>query len=313
MIIKRIFHHWPRFIIILIIYSTLTLQCGGRKERPHIRNLSNEQVSSEELSSNDDLSWDNYMADYIDEYFGHPDDPDYPSGFLGPSDEIIESSDPREVLALINEGLSFAKSRVKEEPRFLFAIGRAAYLFNYPQQAKAWLTEAANNGSAPAKAYLGFMAYESEDIPGAGAYLKRAMDEGFKNQATEGVYLACNFIAGKEDFERPDLINALYHGDFASLKNDSQASFYISKMHATLWEYDILWVAEDSNILLELDPKLNKKAQNILERVFGNSVSEIALPEAVKDARSLAILYNYNPVAFRKIYSGMREFMKDKL
>lgn len=260
---------------------------------------------------NEELSREEYLANLIDEYAGHPNDPSYPTDLIGPSDEVISQTNSREILTLMNECKKFAFDTVSNEPRFLFALGRAAYIHDYVEIANDWLQLAADNGSAGAKAYLGFMAYDKDDVAEANRYLTQAIKEGFINNSVKEVHRACNFTATDFGFEKPNIINALYNKDWSSLESIAFSSNYILKIHTTLWETDILWLAEDPNFLMELDADLSKKLQSILEK-WQKIITDVTLQDAIKDARRLALLYNSNPVAFRRIYSGMKEYMSNK-
>lgn len=306
--LKNIYFH--KIFIILFLLS-----CGPKsiKEVSFSDDYPEKQVANQENNPPEELPFEEYISAYIDEYAGHPNDPDYPSGYIGPTDEVIEQTNAREILDLINSGLDFAKEEVSNEPRFLFALGRAAYLHGYREEAKEWLMEAAENGSAPAYAYLGFILYEDENIDLASDYLKRAIAGGFSNEVVQEVYRACNFDARSEGFERHSVVNALYMGNFSILNSEELIYNYILKIHGSLWEYDILWVAESPEILLELDPRLSLKTQNILGKFGLNTLTDSTLPTAIKDARRLALLYNKNPVAFRKIYRGMVKYLEGKI
>ena len=302
---------------------------------------------------------DTALAEMIDALAGHPDDPQLPKSALGASDEVLLATDPREIADLLQVALPFAQDRAKS-PRFLFALGRAALAHGYDQRGKELLVAASERGSAAASAYLGYVAEADEDYSQAANYLRQAIDAGFNSQIARetlgllpsgGAQTARFSLHG---FNRPGLIEALYNGDVQVVESEGlMGAKYVGGIHATLWQSDILFLAEDPAILLELDPhfgltlglKMASSSETMEQTVelgfksmFGplmamaearnkgggvtdelsammttasKTIEPFALVElqAVQDARRLAILYNTNSEAFRKIYSGMRTFV----
>lgn len=267
-------------------------------------NSKDEFLDSEILLSDDDI------GSSIDYYAGHPADPQLPENVIGATDDVLEATEPRELADIIAQGIDFALDEVDNEPRYLFALGRAAYVLGYYKKAEEWLSLAADNGSAASKAYLGYLEfYENEDILKAKTLLEEAEKGGFKTEHTKEVYEACNFDPKKMEFNRSDLISAFYNKDWNTLDvSQLRVIAYIGKVHNTLWGNDILWLAEEkTEILMELDPALSASLTGLL---FGNNESDVLLSAAVQDARRLALLYKTNPIAFRRIYSGMAEYFK---
>ncbi len=307
-------------ILFTFVYSSLILlnNCDSesRSSRMSSTNSTNEIDNEfDNFNTDFDALTDSELAEMIDYYAGHPSDPHLPYGVLGASDEVIEATDPRELADLIIEGKDFALKEVKRNPRYLFSLGRIAYFLNYDKKANKWLSLAADNGSPAANAYLGYMAYYNDNNPKkALTYLNKALSSKYDDSELREILGYCNFNAEDEGFNNKGVISALYNRNWSFIDRDEKNKFYLAKIHETLWSNDILWLADDSKILLELDPSLSKTKESWLERGVsffgGKSALDAMQSVAIQDAKRLAILYNTNPTAFKHIYSGISQYMK---
>lgn len=205
------------------------------------------------------------MAELIDALAGHPDDPHLPKSSLGASDEVLYATDPREIADLIQVALPFAEERASN-PRFLFALGRAAIAHGYERRGKEMLMSASERGSVAALAYLGYLAEADGDRETATVSLSRAIESGFDSpDARETLaMLAGQAGAGTDgqfsalEFNQPKWMQALHDGDPRPLEAEGLiGQMYAGGLHNTLWASDILFLAEDPAILLELDANLS--------------------------------------------------------
>ena len=293
--------------LVFFFFGSVFYSCGNR-------DYSNDAYEDELYETEDYASEADDIGSIIDYYAGHPNDPDLPEYIIGATDEVIEATNLREMVDVIDQGIEFALDEVENEPRYLFALGRAAYLIGYDIKSRKWLEEAAANGSAAANAYLGYISfYEDEDINEASQRLKDAISGGFQDEELEVVYAACNFDPMGSKFNRRSIINALYHKDWNFLQSDPETVPYIIKIHNTLWSNDILWIVDNPKILLELDAEVSQSSGSILERMAGTyagNLSNAVQSDYIQDAKRLALMYNTNPIAFRRIYSGIKQYAK---
>ncbi len=302
--------------------STLFLFCNCDSRTRQSRSSNTPPTNEVEMEFDDfDTDFealnDTEIGEMIDYYAGHPSDPQLPNDVMGATDEVIEATAPRELADLIIEGKDFALKEVKRNPRYLFSLGRLAYFLNYEKKAKQWLTLAAENDSPAANAYLGYLIYYNENDPKkASTYLAKALNNKFEDSELKDILELCNFDPRKENFNNKDIINALYNRDWSFIDKDEKNKFYLAKIHETLWSNDILWLADDSKILLELDPSLAKTKESWVDRgasFFGaKGAIDAWQSSAIQDAKRLAILHNNNPAAFKRIYSGISTYMSNK-
>ncbi len=285
------------------------------------------------------------VAAIIDDYAGHPDDPQLPSGTVGASDDALAATNSREIAELLRDYVAFARER-SDTPRFLFALGRAALFHGYERLGHELLSEAADKGSGGASAYLGLQAEADREYEIAREHLQTALARGFDATVVRETLAAladAGFDPGR--FNRPDLIKALHEANFAALKQDMKVSWlYIGALHNTLWNDTILFLVDAPDILLELDPAVSAEAgfvskkaeapiewaksvdlarrwlQDNFQSGQSSEVLEIAdeetrelailLDQAVQDGRRLAMLYETAPGDFRKVYRGIRAFLE---
>lgn len=295
----------PKIVLILIL-TVLLFNCNKSKS---IKSVGNVGVSTS--SENTDIGF------LIDHYMGHPNDTQLSLDVLGVTDEVLEASDPRELANIIEQGMFFAIDEVEQDPHYLFGLARAAYFLDYGTKAVEWLKTASENGSAAAQAYLGYIAYyEEENLEKAIEHLNLAANGGFKDPQVDEVLALCNYNPINEKFNKGDIITALFDKNWSYVDSNEEHEFYLAKVHETLWNNDILWLAEDPEILLELNPELSKTSAAWIERFFGffglKSGADALQTAAIQDAKRLAILYNTNPIAFRKIYNGISEYALHK-
>jgi len=227
-------------------------------------------VAAESLS-------DEELANLIDDMAGHPDDPQLPNDTLGASDNVLSATDPREIAQLLKLAQPYAKAN-SNKPRFLFALGRAALMHGYDKLGVELLETAARNNSGAAYAYLGFLAENNDEVDQAIAHLRKALTLGFDSAAVHDSlsYLSDDDLEDEEspdlveptehfdpgEFNQPAIISALYSQDTQRLKSEGgmHVLLYISTIHNTLWQDNILFITESPELLLELDPTIATRA-----------------------------------------------------
>lgn len=324
-----------------------------------------EQQGSEEPLSDEDLLGLAMQA--IDEVAAHPADPRNPAGNMGLSDEELAEVDLEEIKGLMELALPFVDEGL--EARHIFALGRAAWLHNDDELAADLLTLASEKGSPAAQAYLARM---DDDLDREIALLQSAVKGGFtpaqawldEALAAQGA-AAHNVIAQHASstfdpsrFNRPDLIDAFYRNDTHALNNELlETMTYVSAVHSFFSDTSgVLFVTNNRDIILEIDPNLSYMAQRKLlgtekgrnqtisagmqsmlapfqaiadTRRAGGSINdevgamynaildtptvrlERIQQQATQDAQRLAILYDSDPDAFRKVYAGLRSFVME--
>lgn len=324
-------------IIILTLAAIISLYLVATKDNQG-------QKSSATFSKNvveNFLLDDQSIIDLIDEMAGLPSDPDLPGNVLGASDLVLESTNPRELADLITMGLNLAKKNVNHSPRSLLYLGRVGYYLGYPQSIN-WVRNAAKNGSKSAIAYLGYIYYDKDEYEKSKQWLVKAINLDYSDEGQVQTLLdelnSTNITDNDwfNQFNRPDIIKALYDTDFGLLSDWTMTSYYIGAIQNTLWESEILFLVNDVNFILELDPSISaklglvsKKTKDLgivsagkLGSMFGeflgyhaDELEQISLitDQATQDARRLALLYEDNPEAFRKIYQSMSTYSKNAL
>ena len=278
-----------------------------------------------ELPLENDMELD--IETFIDLYAGHPYDETLPDEFYGVSDEEMEETHPRNIRRLFNEGSEYALKQLSE-PRLLFAVGRAAYFYDH-EQTQSWLQLAADNGSVGAKAYLAYHNFDNGEVQKALSLMREAKNQGFFDpELSSLIELAEKSVFDPDKFNQPTFIEALYRGDPETLKSKNlMRNLYVGALHNALWSSDILFVAENPELLLELDPIFSvaegRQADNAITNQLKELVQMVAtflglassgeldlsqvaiLEQALQDARRLALLYDNNPKALKKVYAGM--------
>lgn len=270
------------------------------------------------------------IISFIDEYGGHPSDSTLPENALGATDIVLQSTNPRELADVLKLGLEVAKKNAKQMPRLQFALGRIAYELGYDKRAVELFEESARNGSAPANYYLGYI-YINEGRESEGREkIKFAAANKFGDyNSDDGTEL---FPYTFYDFNIPDYVEALYNNDLEFLLQEQHrvlASYYIGTIQNTLWETDILFLVENADFILNLDPivsvnlgfisneaKSFKWLPILRDFLKGSGESDrisLITDQAVQDARRLAIMYGQNPEAFNQIYATIVKFSKQPL
>ncbi len=268
----------------------------------------------------------------IDESLGYPGDKRLPKSNLGANDIVLQSMNPSEIYTLINIGLPIARKKVQQSPRYLFYLGRGATFIGY-NEGIDWVASAAKHGSEAAMGFLGYYYLEIDQPAEGKKWLQKALQKGFTDDGLVKEILN-EMNASKssnlfEGFNRVDIIQSLYDGDFATLKrNKVITGYYVGVIQNTLNETDILFIVDDPSFLLELDPSIStklgvisKKAQSfgavsvgkaggIISDFLGiksDQLKESVLitDQAIQDARRLATIYNSDQEFFRKVYSSM--------
>jgi hypothetical protein len=302
------------------------------RERPG--NRRNASSSDSYIQVDDNISFnDSEILELIDQYGGHPNDPSLPDNMLGATDMVLSSTNPRELADIITLGEDIAKSEIRRNPRFLFALARIALELGYYEKGAAWIDIAAQNGSIPALAYQGYFEFSDGNLEIAISKINEAKDSGFYESIMDEIDLQSDFsINDFSFFNRPDIIKALYEQDIGYLnQNKIIASYYIGTIQNTLWETDILFLVENTNFVLELDPEVSvklgfpsKKAKEFgfvsaskwlsyFSDYFNNrnlDVNEVSLitEQAIQDARRIALIYDTDPEFFTKVYNSVKKF-----
>ena len=287
------------------------------------------------------------IGDFIDQQAGHPSDPTLPRRVSGVTDEELVAADESVYERLFSEGIDFA-NRNMNEPRYLFAIGRAGYVYGH-DSTEAWLSRAADAGSAGAKVDYGYALFYDGAGEEAATLIQEGMSLNFNEEGLgEFVDHIRESIFRPEAYNRPGLIEALYTGK--GISRTLVNTLYIGTIQNTLWSSEIIFLTETPDIFLELDAELSAregvKAQNSkveiykeniqlisqfleglpfeglvrraagrLSSVLGGEIREEDLSiieEGTQDGRRLAVLYLNNPGAFRKIYDGMIAYSQKK-
>lgn len=215
---------------------------------------------------------------YLEDTAAHPGDPQNPSGVEGVSDEEIANMEFEEVQELFELTLPYAEEEV-DQPRYLFALGRAAYLHDDDEYAKELLKKAESRGSAAASAYLARMMDES-DLPAMAMQLRKAVNGGFE-PAEPWLAEIESSIAEQEEaqrraafdfnrFNRPDLIKGFYTNDLSNVSTTAfQTLAYVSAFQELIMDQSaVLFITDDRSILAEPDPNL---ATIISRKAMSNS------------------------------------------
>lgn len=222
---------------------------------------------------------------YLEDSAAHPGDPQNPRGVEGVSDENIANMDFEDVKNLFALTLSYAEKEVTQ-PRYLFALGRAAYLHDDEDSAKKLLKKAESRGSAAASAYIAKMMNDS-DLPGMATQFRKAVNGGFE-PAKPWLAETESLIAEQKEarrraeaprqteaprqsaaprqtafdfsrFNRPDLIKGFYTNDLSNISTTPlQTLAYVSSIQEFLMDHTaVLFITEDRMILSEPDPNLS--------------------------------------------------------
>lgn len=287
------------FPICLMVMSSLMTACNQSES------FSFESDDAEEYSYGFDEPIQ--IGTFIDLYAGHPYDQDLPDEVYGVIDEELEDIHPKDFQRLLDEGLNFALENLGE-PRYLFAISRAAYFFDHPRTEEL-LKGAIKAGSLPASAYMGYYLFNEGFIEEGLTSMTYAWDSGFKDPILRStIELANESVFDPSLFNRPEFILALYNQDIAVLKRAGiDGGHYIGAMQNVLWQSDILFLVDDPNILLDLSPAVSVKEGYLVRKAQNSWLGGVFLiaEQGVQDARRLAMLYENNPKDFRRVYNGM--------
>ncbi|MEM7262571.1 MAG: hypothetical protein AAF488_11320 [Planctomycetota bacterium] len=229
----------------------------------------------------------------IDRVAGHPDDPALPFGTLGSSDEVLRSIPSVDIQEFLEDPyvVDFVNRR-RDEPRFTFAIGRAAMFHGYLTHARRHLEEAAERGSGPAAAYLADPAF-TPDPTEAERLLEKALALGFEPAASLLEELRAEAAAEDavediaadslpaphklefdlEVFQRSDLIGALHRGDVAALDQFGVRNtvIYLSSMQKAL---------VDPSVLIHLDPAVAPTYRRLLDPTLSSKLAMLAYSDS---------------------------------
>lgn len=267
------------------------------------------------------------IDEFLDEYAGHPEDPDLPLDYIGSTDDELIEFYEEDITRILTEGAQFALNNL-ETPRYLFEVARVAYLFDH-SRATEWLKTASNKGSAGARAYLAYQLFDDGEIATSITEMKHAYNDGFDFVGYE------DFIALAEEsmflptkFNQPKLIEALYNNNQTELKRYwPLTEFYVGAIQNALWSSEVLFMVDDPKILLELSPEITareglaasgrittsvKEAIQVVANLFNLEADAVSIIEqGTQDGRRMAFLYESNPGAFKKIYNGMLTYSRN--
>ncbi|WP_177419862.1 hypothetical protein [endosymbiont of Lamellibrachia barhami] len=328
------------------------------------------EITQEE--SNESLNEEDMAAlafRLIDEVAAHPSDPQNSMDVVGRSDEELAEVPPEEIAELIEFALPYAEAKTGE-PRYLFALGRAALVYGDEELALELLEKASQRGSSAADAYI---AHLTEDLDEMAEHLRRAVEGGFGPAkdwlaeveaaiAEEQVQMSSAPPSSQfpqfnpDNFNRPDLINAFYTGNTTPLQTELLNNItYASTIHNFLSDTtSVLFITDNRMIVTEIDPNLSHEIEKKLlttqrglnqsvdaglksilapfiaianTRKSGGSIQDELLAsntaivnsplvkldvlkkQAYQDAQRLAILYDSDPDAFRRVYRGLKKFV----
>lgn len=303
----------------------------------------------------------------IDELAAHPDDPQNPAGLPGVTDEKLAELPVEDVQELMELALPYAEQNA-DQPRYLFALGRAAWIHGDNDFARELLLKASELGSPAADAYLARM---SEDAAETDTFLQKAVEGGFSPARAWQKEVQAARQPDFSAFSWPELIQSFYEGTSSGFAQEPLLPLgYVMSISSEISNQGVLFFLENPrNFVQELDPNLtfhaekqlmtNSKAMgdamnagmDLFKRVVtgmadvrrnGGTVQEelqavnkafygvdqnqeankqgaryVTLVEVkqwgTQDARMLALLYNEHPEQFRKIYQGMRRFVKQEI
>ena len=308
----------------------------------------------------------------IEEMAAHPDDPQNARGVAGVSDEDLAAMPFGNIEDLFERTSYYADANAVEQPQYVFALGRAALHHGETDLAYELLTKAAENGSAVAEAHLAYMTEDRDERIG---HLQVAIRGGFEpaeawldeieqeiareQEEIERQRAAAAFDPNQQNFNRGDIISAFHSGQTAHLNNSLLENVTYAKAMQDFFadRKEVLFVTDNREILLEIDPSLSHQAQVKLTssrqgmndmmnaglqssplagliaamgvRKSGGSVMdevnaatsamvntpvarlEVLKQQAQQDAARLAIIYDSNPDAFRKVYAGLAKFIQE--
>ncbi|MDF1837516.1 MAG: hypothetical protein P1V35_06600, partial [Planctomycetota bacterium] len=274
---------------------------GGQAE-----SLNSEPIPAsemEELLLGEDLevepSTDEEIAAWIDNIAGHPDDISLPRGILGSSDEVLSAMNALEIKAFLEDPeVQDFLSRKQDQPRFTFAVGRAAMFGGYSTFAKGLLEEASANGSGGASAYLA--------DPSFGASTQEAIrlyEEAIARNFAPAKNWLSELQAGEqerggnmdpipelveeeenldptpkpkqfkyEDFQQPGIIKALHTGDLAALDQIGarNSMIYIGKLQEGL---------VDPSMLIHLSPEGGRRFFAMLDPTLSANVGMASISD----------------------------------
>lgn len=250
----------------------------------------------------------------IDMIGAHPDDPQLPDSILGASNQVLYATSPLELADVLLTGEEYAYKNIEDNPRYAFALGRIAFELDYRRKAKELLLAADSNGSPAASEYLGYMAVEEGDYEAANDYFLKAKQGGFpRGVSSSDTIDTKDFLS---DFHNRDIVYALltYNEEELLKLNKIPTPYRVTKFISSCQKFlsstEVFFLVENFDIIKEIDPELSMSVEGILREFGGSVVGESVMAGDIHDAKILAMLYDSNPEAFRRIYSGMVKFFK---
>lgn len=183
----------------------------------------------------------------------HPDDPQKPASVRGVSDEELSATSTDDVKELIQVALPYAEAHASQ-PRYLFGLGRAAYLHGDDDFAKELLTKASDHGSTIAKTYLAKL-----DAPASqyAATSTQSSGSGLIPSAGQAQHRGGALDFSK--FKHGDIMQALYEGRLDYLRKNPLNSFaYLLALNEVVTDSSsVLFYVDDRDIVTVTDPSVS--------------------------------------------------------
>ncbi len=225
----------------------------------------------------------------IDRLAAHPADPDNPPGVRGLSDAMLRARPTAEIEALISDcrAAAYAQSGTG---RYLFALGRAAYLHQLTGPAGALLKEASQRGSAAASAYLALLQGTS---PQSQELLRQSLAGGFVPAAA---WLALEPAAAApaqaveehvpldyDQFRNPTYLRALAEGNVRVLYNAGLPAFnYLCGVAEGFADDQTLYLLDEQSRLKFRSLQRPEISERLGQRMFRN-------PEFIREASEVGM------------------------
>ncbi len=209
----------------------------------------------------------------VDEMAAHPNDPQNQLNLIGVSDEEITDIPTPEIAKLIENTVDVAEQN--SNPRYLFALGRAAWIHGDDEYAAELLEIAANRGSVAAEAYLGritddlnesverFKVAVKGGFTPAAAWLQEAEQLLVQEKALQQQQLSTSQVVstGVPDFSSftlPEVVKDFYGGKTTQYRSDPlMIMTYVSGINETLSDQGMLFMLNNPKLLMrEVDPTL---------------------------------------------------------
>ena len=212
----------------------------------------------------------------VDATGAHPKDPLKPASVPGVSDEELIEAPEQKIVDLVTLAAGYAEQS-DDSARYLFELGRMAFLHYYDENAYNLLLLAADRGSSAAYMYLS----EFVEVDQAKSFLELSVEGGFEparellaqyeeDSATENHYIEEESSREPEPvdfskFSRPDYIQAFHDSDFSGLPDNMLYTLtYVTAVLENLDTDSTLFMQMDVELRTLVEPELTHMAQRKL-------------------------------------------------